>query len=51
MKCKNCHQKTETLDKNDYCEDCAEAFAPDNEYKPVKTRKSGDYKTTAVMSK
>ena len=51
MKCKNCHQKTEYLDENDYCEDCAEAFFPKAEYKATKTRKSGDFKTTMVMPK
>jgi hypothetical protein len=48
MKCKNCHQKTEYLDKNDLCEDCSEAFNPDLEFIPVKTRKAGEFKTTRV---
>ena len=38
MKCKNCHQKTDYLDKDDLCEDCAIAFRPDLEYFPTKQR-------------
>jgi predicted amidophosphoribosyltransferase len=48
MKCKNCHQKTDVLDKSDYCEDCAEAFSPEAVYTPVKTRKAGEYVTKMV---
>lgn len=48
LKCKNCHQKTESLDKDGLCEDCAQAFYPDRTFVPVLVRKQGEYTTTVM---
>lgn len=48
-KCINCHQRAEQLCSKGYCEDCHDAFHPNEDFKPAYDVNAGKTNATRMV--